>query len=109
MHSGLDVNVKFTGYVQSCDLIIVFLDTVDCLLTKFLVKLRVNNFEFTEACTVFDLLDISLYHGWVVDPQATETVAALGHMGYNQLVEMIIQDKMADDSSKVTRGDEGDL
>ncbi|KAJ1520102.1 hypothetical protein ONE63_004324 [Megalurothrips usitatus] len=76
LHSGLDVNVKFTG---------------------------VNHFEFTEACTVFDLLDISLYHGWVVDPQATESVKALGHMGYNQLVEMIIQDKMADDSSKVTR------
>ncbi|XP_034230923.1 ubiquitin carboxyl-terminal hydrolase MINDY-1-like isoform X2 [Thrips palmi] len=76
LHSGLDVNVKFTG---------------------------VTHFEFTEACTVFDLLDISLYHGWVVDPQATETVTALGHMGYNQLVEMIIQDKMADDSTKVTR------
>ncbi|XP_052129481.1 ubiquitin carboxyl-terminal hydrolase MINDY-1 [Frankliniella occidentalis] len=76
LHSGLDVNIKFTG---------------------------VNHFEFTEACTVFDLLDISLYHGWVVDPQATETVQALGNMGYNQLVEMIIQDKMADDSSKVTK------
>lgn len=37
---SLDVNVKFTG---------------------------VRVFEYTPECIVFDLLDIPLYHGWLVD------------------------------------------
>nr|XP_058912244.1 ubiquitin carboxyl-terminal hydrolase MINDY-2 isoform X4 [Kogia breviceps] len=42
LQTGLDVNVKFTG---------------------------VRVFEYTPECVVFDLLDIPLYHGWLVDPQ----------------------------------------
>lgn len=42
LQTGLDVNVKFTG---------------------------VRVFEYTPECIVFDLLDIPLYHGWLVDPQ----------------------------------------
>lgn len=44
LQTGLDVNVKFTG---------------------------VRVFEYTPECIVFDLLDIPLYHGWLVDPQVT--------------------------------------
>ena len=40
--TGLDVNVRFTG---------------------------VSDFEYTPECSVFDLLGIPLYHGWLVDPQ----------------------------------------
>uniref|UniRef100_A0ACB8E552 Ubiquitin carboxyl-terminal hydrolase MINDY-2 n=1 Tax=Sphaerodactylus townsendi TaxID=933632 RepID=A0ACB8E552_9SAUR len=43
LQTGLDVNVKFTG---------------------------VRVFEYTPECIVFDLLDIPLYHGWLVDPQS---------------------------------------
>ena len=43
LQTGLDVNVKFTG---------------------------VQDFEYTKECIIFDLLNISLYHGWLVDPQA---------------------------------------
>lgn len=42
LSTGLDVNVRFTG---------------------------VTDFEYTPECIVFDLLDIPLYHGWLVDPQ----------------------------------------
>lgn len=42
LSTGLDVNVRFTG---------------------------VSDFEYTPECIVFDLLDIPLYHGWLLDPQ----------------------------------------
>lgn len=29
----------------------------------------VKGFEFTDEIAIFDLLDISLVHGWLVDPQ----------------------------------------
>lgn len=45
LQTGLDVNVKFTG---------------------------VRVFEYTPECIVFDLLDIPLYHGWLVEPQVCE-------------------------------------
>ena len=44
LQTGLDVNVKFTG---------------------------VQDFEYTPECIIFDLLNISLYHGWLVDPQVS--------------------------------------
>ncbi|KAK1374774.1 NF-E2 inducible protein-like [Heracleum sosnowskyi] len=40
--TGIDVNIKFKG---------------------------ITEFEFTRECAIFDLLDIPLYHGWIVDPQ----------------------------------------
>lgn len=70
LQTGLNVNVKFTG---------------------------VKNFEYTSECTIFDLLDIHLYHGWLLDPQSAEVVSAVGSMSYNQLVEMIISKKTSDD------------
>ncbi|CAL9691038.1 unnamed protein product [Knipowitschia caucasica] len=75
--TGLDVNVRFTG---------------------------VSDFEFTPECIVFDLLDIALYHGWLLDPQSPEAVAAVGKLSYNQLVEKIIDCKHSSDSSKVSQG-----
>eukprot|EP00063_Salmo_salar_P057864 XP_014032699.1 PREDICTED: protein FAM63A-like [Salmo salar] len=77
LSTGLDVNVRFTG---------------------------VSDFEYTPECIVFDLLDIPLYHGWLVDPQSLEMVAAVGKLSYNQLVEKIIGYKHSDDSSRVSEG-----
>lgn len=42
LSTGLDVNVRFTG---------------------------VSDFEYTPECIVFDLLNVPLYHGWLLDPQ----------------------------------------
>nr|CAD7400442.1 unnamed protein product [Timema poppensis] len=76
LHTGLDVNVKFTG---------------------------VQDFEYTPECIIFDLLNIPLYHGWLVDPQAQDTVKSLGNLGYNQLVENIVINKDSTDSELFSR------
>ncbi|KAM4675497.1 ubiquitin carboxyl-terminal hydrolase MINDY-2 [Discoglossus pictus] len=77
LQTGLDVNVKFTG---------------------------VRVFEYTPECIVFDLLDIPLYHGWLVDPQIPEVATAVGNCSYNQLVEKIISCKQSDNSELVSEG-----
>uniref|UniRef100_A0A8C3N9X5 Ubiquitin carboxyl-terminal hydrolase n=1 Tax=Geospiza parvula TaxID=87175 RepID=A0A8C3N9X5_GEOPR len=77
LSTGLDVNVRFTG---------------------------VSDFEYTPECIVFDLLNIPLYHGWLVDPQSPEQVQAVGKLSYNQLVEKIITCKHASDSRLVSEG-----
>ncbi|XP_069074616.1 ubiquitin carboxyl-terminal hydrolase MINDY-1 isoform X2 [Pleurodeles waltl] len=77
LSTGLDVNVKFTG---------------------------VSDFEYTPECIVFDLLNIPLYHGWLVDPQGSEVVLAVGKLSYNQLVEKIITCKHSSDPNLVTEG-----
>ncbi|XP_046859139.1 ubiquitin carboxyl-terminal hydrolase MINDY-1-like [Xenia sp. Carnegie-2017] len=73
--TGLDVNVKFTG---------------------------VNEFEFTPECVIFDLLNIHLYHGWLLDPQNIEFRKAIGNLSYNQLVEKIVASKETDDNSQLS-------
>jgi len=75
LQTGLDVNVKFTG---------------------------VTDFEYTPECIIFDLLNIPLYHGWLVDPQLEETMMAVNSLSYNQLVESIITNRSSDDSAKVS-------
>ncbi|KAK1802277.1 hypothetical protein P4O66_021943 [Electrophorus voltai] len=77
LQTGLDVNVKFTG---------------------------VRVFEYTPECIVFDLLDIPLYHGWLVDPQMGDTVKAVGNCSYNQLVEKIISYKQSASSELAGEG-----
>ena len=53
----------------------------------------VDKFEYTRECNVFDILDIRLFHGWVIDPQNIELYEIVNSNGssYNQLVEKIIQ------------------
>ncbi|WKY03997.1 hypothetical protein Q1695_005182 [Nippostrongylus brasiliensis] len=62
---GLDVNVRFR---------------------------HVTDFEFTPALSLFDLLRVNLYHGWLPDPQFVEIQNAIGDLTYNQLVERICDD-----------------
>jgi hypothetical protein len=40
----------------------------------------IKGFEFTDEVAIFDLLDISLVHGWLVDPQVTRLVFMLGYL-----------------------------
>lgn len=39
-----------------------------------LVSSRITDFEYTVACAVFDMLDIALVHGWLLDEQDEKTV-----------------------------------
>ena len=76
------------------------------MISKFLVLFcfRVHDFEYTTECIIFDLLHISLYHGWLVDPQNQDEVQAVGKCSYNQLVEKIIGNKTSDKQEEVREG-----
>ncbi|KAI7841603.1 hypothetical protein COHA_004773 [Chlorella ohadii] len=67
------------------------------LLPKLTTGIDVNvrfhdiaGFEYTPETSVFDLLDIPLVHGWLVDPQDAPTAAAVGHKSYNELVVQLV-------------------
>ncbi|KAJ8048900.1 Ubiquitin carboxyl-terminal hydrolase MINDY-1 [Holothuria leucospilota] len=77
LQTGLDVNVRFTG---------------------------VKDFEYTQECLIFDLLNIGLYHGWLYDPQNTELISAVGTCSYNQLVEKIIESKNSSEEMECHQG-----
>ncbi|KAA0042808.1 hypothetical protein IC582_022308 [Cucumis melo] len=61
--TGIDVNIKFR---------------------------RIDDFEFTPECAIFDLLDIPLYHGWIVDPQDHDTASAIDSKSYNAIMEELV-------------------
>eukprot|EP00927_Polykrikos_kofoidii_P077352 TRINITY_DN74298_c0_g1_i2.p1 TRINITY_DN74298_c0_g1~~TRINITY_DN74298_c0_g1_i2.p1 ORF type:complete len:423 (-),score=98.05 TRINITY_DN74298_c0_g1_i2:34-1302(-) len=63
LNVGLDVNCRFSGPTE---------------------------FEYTSELAVFDLLDICLYHGWVVSEQDQKAYKTFGHLTYNQIVERLI-------------------
>lgn len=73
--TGLDVNIKFSG---------------------------ISNFEFTPECIIFDLLRIPLYHGWLIDADLSDLKSAIGHLSYNQVVDMIITHKNSTDPTTQT-------
>mmetsp|Transcript_8175 Transcript_8175/g.23462 ORF Transcript_8175/g.23462 Transcript_8175/m.23462 type:complete len:243 (+) Transcript_8175:272-1000(+) len=45
-----------------------------------------HGFEFTDEVVVFDLLGISLVHGWLIDGKHEELAQALAGRSYNELV-----------------------
>lgn len=59
--TGLDVNVKFQ---------------------------KVQDFEFTQDVTFFDMVGINLYHGWLADPQSP-AYEVVKNYSYNQALEII--------------------
>eukprot|EP00027_Filamoeba_sp_ATCC50430_P000555 CAMPEP_0168543514 /NCGR_PEP_ID=MMETSP0413-20121227/1923_1 /TAXON_ID=136452 /ORGANISM="Filamoeba nolandi, Strain NC-AS-23-1" /LENGTH=420 /DNA_ID=CAMNT_0008573465 /DNA_START=231 /DNA_END=1493 /DNA_ORIENTATION=+ len=68
MQYGLDVNVRFRNP---------------------------KDFEYTPECVLFDLVDIDLVHGWILDPQTTnaleeELYQFISELSYNQLMEKLI-------------------
>ncbi|KAL4572064.1 hypothetical protein LXL04_018833 [Taraxacum kok-saghyz] len=61
--TGIDVNIKFT---------------------------RINDFELTRECAIFDLLDIPLYHGWIVDPHVQHSSIHLNiHIHYEDVEDKV--------------------
>eukprot|EP00930_Biecheleria_cincta_P034325 TRINITY_DN23738_c0_g1_i1.p1 TRINITY_DN23738_c0_g1~~TRINITY_DN23738_c0_g1_i1.p1 ORF type:complete len:443 (+),score=70.49 TRINITY_DN23738_c0_g1_i1:69-1397(+) len=64
LNEGLDVNVRFTG----------------C-----------REFEYTRELSMFDLLDISILHGWLVSPEDAVLYEVLKAHSYNTLTEALVQ------------------
>ncbi|OZC09882.1 hypothetical protein X798_02988 [Onchocerca flexuosa] len=60
---GLDVNIHFTG---------------------------VKRFEYTPACALFDILNIPLVHGWIIDQSDQELLKLVDGLSYNRIVEKIV-------------------
>jgi hypothetical protein len=65
----------------------------------------VSGFEFTSESGLFDLFDVMLYHGWLVDPQDEKTYQVVGHCFYNQLVEMVINNSNSEDVNEANNGE----
>ena len=65
--------------------------------TSHIFVARVQEFEYTPECCIFDLLHVRLYHGWLVEPSEPEVQRAVGQCGYNQLVDKIITNKSSND------------
>ncbi|XP_047322203.1 ubiquitin carboxyl-terminal hydrolase MINDY-1-like [Impatiens glandulifera] len=92
--SNSNVNNKDMGFLENqqqniadaIDLLPLLATGID-VNTKFR---RIDDFEFTRECTIFDLLDIPLYHGWIVDPQDIDTANAIGSKSYNTLMEELV-------------------
>jgi hypothetical protein len=53
----------------------------------------VNKYEFTEEISIFDALDISLLHGWLVNPDDQRAVEVIGDLSYNHLMYKIVEYK----------------
>lgn len=49
-----------------------------------------TSFEYTRELDIFDLFSLSLYHGWLIDPEQTEFQHYLADKSYNQVVELSI-------------------
>lgn len=88
--SNSNNNNKDAGYVENQQQNIAdAIDLLPRLTTGIDVNIkfrRIDDFEFTPECAIFDLLDIPLYHGWLVDPQDHETTEAIGSKSYNTLM-----------------------
>ncbi|XP_073298805.1 uncharacterized protein [Primulina huaijiensis] len=104
---------KDTGYVENQQQNIAdAIDLLPRLTTGIDVNIkfrRIDDFEFTRECAIFDLLDIPLYHGWIVDPQDHETADAIGSKSYNSLMgELVSLDTQTLEMSDDKNNQEGD-
>jgi len=64
----------------------------------FFFCFSVDKFEYTRECIIFDLLNIQLFHGWVIDPQDIELqmIVTADAPSYNQLVEKMIRQRQSE-------------
>jgi ubiquitin carboxyl-terminal hydrolase MINDY-1/2 len=46
--------------------------------------------EFTKELTTFDLLNVKMVHGWLLDPQSQELAVLVNDKSYNEVVESVI-------------------
>ncbi|KAI4315348.1 hypothetical protein L6164_028167 [Bauhinia variegata] len=92
--SNSNVNDKDAGYVQNQQQNIAdAIDLLPRLATGIDVNIkfrRIDDFEFTPECAIFDLLDIPLCHGWIVDPQDHDTANVIGSKSYNALTGELV-------------------
>jgi len=59
-------------------------------------------FEYTPQCVIFDLLDIDLVHGWILEQQNNEEYDLLSSLSYNQLLDKLIAVSLLKSSEEKT-------
>ncbi|CAM9458088.1 unnamed protein product [Chrysoparadoxa australica] len=79
LQTGLDVNIAFS---------------------------TTSSFEYTGEMEVFDLLGVTLLHGWLVDPNHDAAASVIGSRTYNQIVELLVYLRERDEGEQ--KGDEGE-
>lgn len=62
--------------------------------------------EHSEDMLIFDLLNMPIYHGWVVDPEEVEFARVLQDKSYNALVEFIINARDHSDDAQAPAADD---
>ncbi|KAK4365299.1 hypothetical protein RND71_016657 [Anisodus tanguticus] len=112
--SNNNVNDKDAGYVENQQQNIAdAIDLLPRLATGIDVNIkfrRIDDFEFTCECAIFDLLDIPLYHGWIVDPQDHDTANAIGSKSYNTLMgELVALDAQNIDTGLKKSSEDADV
>lgn len=70
LQDGMDVNPKFT-----CG---------------------VSGMEYTSQLTAFEMLNIQMVHGWLLDPQDEKLQIIIGSRTYNELIELVVMGKEAE-------------
>ncbi|KAK9079692.1 hypothetical protein SSX86_001365 [Deinandra increscens subsp. villosa] len=108
--SNSNVNNKDAGYIENQQQNISdAIDLLPRLTTGIDVNLkftRIDDFEFTRECAIFDLLDIPLYHGWIVDPQDSDTADAIGLKSYNTLMGELVSLDTQNTESEIKNSEE---
>ncbi|KAJ3189493.1 Ubiquitin carboxyl-terminal hydrolase MINDY-1 [Gaertneriomyces sp. JEL0708] len=84
-------------YWQNASMVLDLLPTLQTGLDVNIHFSSPFNFELTSALVVFDMFNITLCHGWTVDPQDIEAHHAVVEkcVSYNKLVEKIIEGDIA--------------
>lgn len=100
----LDENVKILQMLPASSFPYIVTTWRKTELVTNIICYSVKEFEYTPECVVFDLLNISLFHGWLVDTGQPEAVRAVGNLTYNQLVEMVIENQGSTNVDKSTQG-----
>nr|GLL49297.1 ubiquitin carboxyl-terminal hydrolase MINDY-1-like [Ipomoea trifida] len=111
-YSTSNVNDKDAEYVKNQQQKVTdAIDLLPRLATGLIVNTkfeRIGDFEYTGELAIFELLDIPLYHGWIVDPKDHDTAKAIGSKTYNTLMGELVALETRDMGSEHKKSAEND-
>nr|GMD99813.1 ubiquitin carboxyl-terminal hydrolase MINDY-2 [Ipomoea batatas] len=112
IYSSSNVNDKDAEYVKNQQQKVTdAIDLLPRLATGLFVNTkfeRIGDFEYTGELAIFELLDIPLYHGWIVDPKDHDTAKAIGSKTYNTLMGELVALETRDMGSEHKKSAEND-
>ncbi|SAM00203.1 hypothetical protein [Absidia glauca] len=95
-HAPSDVKYVLT-YRHNLDMALTILPRLQTGLDVNVGFSSIRDFEPTEELALFDLFDVDLVHGWIIDPQDEEGSRVVNQCkSYNGIVECIVRGNEAD-------------